>query len=170
MGVDPETNDLPAGRAVDRSSSSPVVLPDGTILCGACTRHNYARGHLLRLGADGCLLATCDFGWDITTPAAFSHAGTFSVVPKDNRYAVGSYRNDPIPCPPASSIYALAQLDPALRPEWRYLNTISEACTRAGDRTVQCSKVPWAGFEWCFNQPAVDATGVVLGDAEDEFV
>src|SRR5207302_977777 len=32
LGVDPATNQLPAGRVLDDASSSPVVAPDGSIL------------------------------------------------------------------------------------------------------------------------------------------
>jgi hypothetical protein len=32
LGVDPNTNQMPAGRVIDQSSSSPTVLPDGSVL------------------------------------------------------------------------------------------------------------------------------------------
>src|SRR5260370_59228 len=48
LGVDPQTNQLPAGHVDDVASSSPVVAPDGSILFGAYTRYNKARGHLFQ--------------------------------------------------------------------------------------------------------------------------
>ncbi len=75
-GVDPQTNQAPAGRVVDLSSSSPAVLPDGSVLYGAYTRYNTARGHLFKFSSTGQFLAAYDFGWD-TTPAVYSHGGTY---------------------------------------------------------------------------------------------
>ena len=37
FGVDPETNEPPAARVLDSSSSSPTIAPDGSILYGAYT-------------------------------------------------------------------------------------------------------------------------------------
>jgi hypothetical protein len=85
IGVDPETNTTPIGRVVDDSSSSPVVLPDGGVLYGAYTVYNNARGHLLKLSADGTPSGVFDFGWDIT-PAVWQHADTYSIIVKNNRY------------------------------------------------------------------------------------
>ena len=101
-GVDPATNDLPAGRVSDVSSSSPVVLPDGGVLYGAFTSYNYSRGHLFKFGPDGRALATYDFGWDIT-PAVFQHDGTYSILLKDNHYAAGLLLRQPERLPSASS-------------------------------------------------------------------
>src|SRR5262249_36885235 len=44
FGVDPATNQRPAGRVIDQSSSSPVVTPDGGVVYGAYTRYDFARG------------------------------------------------------------------------------------------------------------------------------
>src|SRR5207237_4474854 len=84
-GVDPVPNEAPAGRISDSGSSSPVALPDGSVLYGAQTSYNAARGHLFKLGADGSFQGTYDFGWD-TTPAFFPHGGSYSIVIKDNHY------------------------------------------------------------------------------------
>src|SRR5205085_236723 len=89
FGVDPSTNQLPAGRVVDDASSSPVIAPDGSVLYGAYTRYNYARGHLMKFGPNGSFLGAYDFGWD-TTPAVYPHDGTYSVILKDNHYETGS--------------------------------------------------------------------------------
>ncbi len=168
-GVDPETGERPAARVIDQSSSSPVVLPDGSILYGTYTRYNYARGHLFRFAADGRVLASYDFGWDIT-PAVFSHGGTHSILLKDNHYDVGSYCFDPAFCPVASPRYDVTQLDTQLRPEWHVTNATTESCRRGADGRVTCVAAPPGGFEWCVNQPAVDASGVVYLNAEDGFV
>ncbi len=168
-GVDPETNDRPAARVLDQSSSSPVVLPDGSVLYGAFTRYNYDRGHLFRFAADGRPLASYDFGWDIT-PAVFSHGATYSILTKDNHYDVGSYCNDPAFCPVPAPRYDVTQLDPQLRPEWHVTNTTAENCRRGAGGQVTCVAAPPGGFEWCVNQPAVDASGVVYLNSEDGFV
>jgi hypothetical protein len=169
LGVDPATNDAPAGRVIDQSSSSPMVLPDGTVAYGAYTRYNYSRGHLLHFDAAGRFLDSYDFGWDIT-PAAFRHDGTYSIVVKDNLYDAGSYCGNETYCPVPPPRYALTQLDSRLRPEWSYVNTTDVECTRGSDGSVSCVPAPPGGFEWCVNQPAVDAGGVVHANAEDGFV
>ena len=165
-GVDPATNEGPAGRVVDSSTSSPVVLPDGTVLYGAYTRYNFGRGHLFRFSAQGEALATSDFGWDIT-PAVRGHGGTFSIVLKDNHYPAGSYCADPDICPPGVPRYDLASLTPDLDREWTFANTTDEVCEREADDTVTCVPAESAGFEWCVNQPAVDALGVSYANSED---
>jgi hypothetical protein len=166
LGVDPATNDRPAGRVLDSSTSSPVVLPDGTVLFGAYTRYNLGRGHLFRFGADGDVLATSDFGWDIT-PAVRRHGGTFSIVIKDNHYPVGSYCGDPNFCPYSSARYDLASLDPELQREWIFTNTTAQSCLREPGGAVVCVPVDEPGFEWCVNQPAIDADGVAYANSED---
>ena len=83
LGDDPATNRLPSGSVLDLSTSSPVVLPDGGILYGAYTSHNFSRGHLFRFDADGAFTGAYDFGWDVT-PAGFAHDGTYSILIKDN--------------------------------------------------------------------------------------
>jgi hypothetical protein len=86
FGFDPPTNRPGDGAVLDQSSSSPTVLPDGNVLYGAYTRYNIARGHLIKFnGVTGAVMASFDFGWD-STPAVFSHDGTYSIVIKDNHY------------------------------------------------------------------------------------
>ncbi len=168
-GVDPATNELPAGRISDQGTSSPVVLPDGAVLYGALTRYNYARGHLFKFDPEGQVLATYDFGWDIT-PAVRAHDGTYSVMLKDNHYDVGSYCGDPAYCPIESSRYDLVSLDAGLVPEWTHTNSTAEACARRPDGTVVCEPSAEVGFEWCVNQPAVDVDGVTYANSEDGFL
>lgn len=165
-GVDPATNEAPAGRVSDASTSSPVVLPDGSVLYGAYTRYNFGRGHLFRFDAHGQPLATSDFGWDIT-PAVRRHDGTFSIVLKDNHYPAGSYCDDPDRCPAEPARYDLTSLDPGLQREWSFTNTNAQTCARQSDGTVACQPADGAGFEWCVNQPAVDVDGVTLANSED---
>jgi len=111
-GVDPATNDKPAGRVIDQSSSSPTVLPDGSVLYGAYTRFNIARGHLFKFSSTGQFQAAFDFGWD-TTPAVYSHGGTYSIVIKDNHYdeEAGFYCNPsgavPVTSAPSASMIEL---------------------------------------------------------------
>ena len=165
-GVDPATNDLPAGRVSDQASSSPVVLPDGGVLYGAFTSYNYSRGHLFQFGPDGRPLATYDFGWDIT-PAVFRHDGTYSILLKDNHYATGSYCGNPSACPPETPRYDIVSLDSNLSVEWKFTATNTLSCQRDASGTVTCVSDHPDGFEWCINQPAVDANGVAYANSED---
>lgn len=156
-GVDPVTNSPPSARLNDDSTSAPVVLPDGNLLFGTYTNYNGSRGHLLKVSAQGRLLATYDFGWDIT-PAVFPHDGTYSIVLKDNRYA-----NEAGP-------YAITQLDASLVPEWSYVSTNTQACGRNPDGSVSCADDHPGGFEWCVNSVAVDRAGVVYANSEDGYL
>ncbi len=154
FGVDPATNQPPAGRILDQSSSSPVVTPDGGVIYGAYTRYNFARGHMFRFDADGTFMAAYDFGWD-STPAIFQHDGTYSIVIKDNHYDAGSYCDDETFCPTApKGPYYITQVTPSMVPEWRFKNTSTDT---SHDN----------GFEWCINAPAVDAAGNVYVNSED---
>jgi hypothetical protein len=157
LGVDPSTGTAPAGQVSDLGTSSPVALPDGGALYGAFTGYNGSRGHLFRLGPEGDVIATYDFGWDIT-PAVFEHDGTWSVVLKDNHYA----GNGP---------YDLAQLDADLEVEWRLASPETLTCRRTGGdiECVDTGEHP-LGFEWCVNAVAVDRHGVVYANAEDGYL
>src|SRR5262245_36678840 len=50
-GVDPAQNTRPGGRILDDASSSITVTPDGSLLYGAYTRYDFARGHLMKFDA-----------------------------------------------------------------------------------------------------------------------
>ena len=164
-GVDPATNQMPAGRVVDQSTASPVVAPDGSILYGAYTRYNYARGHLFRFSPEGSFLGTYDFGWDIT-PAVYEHDGTWSVILKDNHYDGGSYCAVPGQCGTGEAHYNLTSLGPDLGPEWTYENTNNQACERQSDGSLSCQETN-EKFEWCVNMVAVDGDGVIYANSED---
>jgi len=152
-GVDPTQNTLGGAILSDQASASPVIVPDG-ILLGVNTAYNYNRGHLLKFNFRGQFQASYDFGWD-STPAIYTHDGTYSVVLKDNHYDSGSYCNNPTWCPKApQGPYYMTQLDPTLVPQWKYQ-----------DATVNQQHPN--GYEWCVNAPAVDVNGVVYGDNED---
>lgn len=159
QGVDPQTNDTPAGTADDDSTSSPVALPNGGVLYGALTYYNQFRGHLLSFDLEGTFQKSFDFGWDIT-PALWAHDDTYSIVTKNNRYlnADGG---------PGS--YQITQLDKDLVPEWSFANTNHYTCERADDGGTDCVNdgEHWDGFEWCVNAPAIDKNGVVYADSED---
>jgi hypothetical protein len=155
-GVDPTTNDLGSGAVIDQASSSPTVLPDGSVLFGATTSYNGARGHMFKFDAAGNFLGAFDFGWD-STPSVYSHGGTYSIIIKDNHYdAGGLYCNqgDPIcqALPPGP--YYITQLDAKLTVEWQFQNTTMDAGHPHG-------------YEWCINAPAVDSAGVVYVNSED---
>ena len=168
-GVDPATNDLPAGRVSDLSSSSPLVLPDGSVAYGAFTSYNYSRGHLFKFSSDGRILAAYDFGWDIT-PAVFPHDGAYSILVKDNHYDVGSYCGDPQFCPPQTAHYDVTSLDPNLSVEWKFTNTNTLSCRRDLNGNIVCVSDHPDGFEWCVNQPAVDAQGTLFATSEDGYL
>jgi hypothetical protein len=153
-GVDPATNEAPAGRVIDQSSSSPVVTPDGGVIYGSYTRYNYARGHMFRFDANGNFQAAYDFGWD-STPALYRHDHTYSIVIKDNHYDAGSYCNDPVNCPTApKGPYFMTQVDPNMHVEWQFKNASTDATHNNG-------------FEWCINAPAIDVSGNVYANSED---
>jgi outer membrane protein assembly factor BamB len=167
LGVDPRTNQPPAGQVNDDGSSSPVVAPDGSILYGAYTRFNYARGHLFKFSPNGDFLASYDFGWDIT-PAVYSHDGTYSIVLKDNHYDIGSYCSEEDFCPtPAPGPYYITQLAANLKPEWSYQSTNTFSCQTQADGSTTCTSDHPNGFEWCINAPAVDRDGKVYANSED---
>jgi outer membrane protein assembly factor BamB len=155
-GVDPTTNDLGSGTVIDQASSSPTVLPDGSILFGAITSYNGARGHMFKFNSAGNFLGSFDFGWD-STPSVYPHGGTYSIIIKDNHYETGGLycsRPDPIcqALPPGP--YYITQLDANLNVEWQFQNTTLDV----GHPN---------GYEWCINAPAVDSTGVVYVNSED---
>ncbi|HTP33231.1 MAG TPA: hypothetical protein VMJ75_13725 [Candidatus Acidoferrales bacterium] len=153
-GVDPATNQAPAGRVIDQSSSSPVVTPDGGVIYGSYTRYNYARGHMFRFDSRGNFVAAYDFGWD-STPAIYPHNGTYSIVIKDNHYDAGSYCDDDTICPVAPpGPYYITQLDPNMKIEWQFKNASTDSTHNNG-------------FEWCINAPAIDLFGNVFVNSED---
>jgi hypothetical protein len=166
-GVDPTTNNYPAGRVIDSSTASPVVAPDGSILFGVLTSYNYFRGHLMHFSEAGTFLDAYDFGWDVT-PAIFQHGGGYSVIIKDNHYDAGSYCSSPVFCPPREEgPFDITQLDSTLVPEWKFTSTNQKSCSRNADGKVTCVADHPDGFEWCINAPAVDPEGTVYANSED---
>jgi hypothetical protein len=176
-GVDPAQNTRPGARVLDDASSSITVTPDGSVLYGAYTRYDFARGHLMKFDADGQFQGAYNFGWDIT-PAIYRHDGTYSIVIKDNEYGggprFGSYCNVDAICPPRQNgPFFITQLASNLNVEWKFQNTNNQVCTRNLDGSVSCvpntSGTPLqnVGFEWCFNAPVVDVNGVVYANSED---
>jgi len=183
-GVDPDTNQMPAGRILDSGTSSPTVLPDGSILFGGYTRYNIARGHLFKFSSSGQFQHFFDFGWDDTV-AVLRHEdeGSFSVVMKDNHYdeEAGFYCNpNPDPAFPNSLIvcdstgipagpFYITQLNSNLQPEWQFKSTETRTCQRNSDGSVSCVNdgTHPNGFEWCINAPAIDGEGNVYVASED---
>lgn len=166
-GIDPATNELPAGQVSDLSTSSPVVTPDGGVLYGAFSSYNYLRGHLFHFSASGEFRNAHDFGWD-TTPAVFSRGDGWHVVIKENNYGIGSYCFDPRFCPSRENgPYYITQLNQDLKVEWRFQNTNTQECSRRSDGSLSCVPAVPGGFEWCINAPAVDALGNVYANSED---
>jgi outer membrane protein assembly factor BamB len=164
-GVDPATNLMPAGQAIDISSSSPVALPDGGVAYGAYTGYNGARGHLMKLDGQGHFLGAYDFGWDETPAVArnFLRGGTdYSIVLKDNVYVAPDATNGADTGP-----FFITRLDHDLRPVWKFRNTETRACERLPDGSLSCRDDHPTGFEWCINAPVVDKDGVVYANSED---
>jgi len=156
VGVDPTTNAKGSGRIVDQASSSPTVLPDGSVLFGALDRYNYARGHLFHFDAQGNFLNAFGFGWD-STPGVYAHSGTFSVVIKDNHYEASAYCgfNSPVCAVLPPGPYYITQLAADLTTvEWQFQDTTIDAAHPNG-------------YEWCINMPAVDTNGNVYVNSED---
>jgi hypothetical protein len=155
-GVDPTTNYPGFGSVYDQASSTPTVLPDGSILFAALDNYNFSRGHLFEFTADGILVGPAyPFGWD-STPAVYSHNGTYSIVIKDNHYPTQAYcyqQGNPVCTPAPDGPYYITQLDANLNVEWKFQNT--------GDSTHP------NGYEWCVNAPVIDTNGVVYVNSED---
>jgi hypothetical protein len=154
-GVDPVTNASGSGFIIDLASSSPTVLPDGSVLFGAFTNYSAERGHLFHFDSTGKFLNAFSFGWD-STPGVWTHGNTFSIVIKDNHYDAPGYCffQNPI-CqvlPPGP--YYITQLDPNLNIEWRFQSTTIDANHPNG-------------YEWCINMPAIDSAGNVYVNSED---
>ena len=153
-GVDPTQNTPGSAIISDQASASPVLAPDGSILLGVNTAYNYGRGHLLKFNSAGIFKASYDFGWD-TTPAVYSHNGTYSIVMKDNHYDMGSYCSNRTWCPPAPpGPYYITQLNSDLTIAWQFADPTTD------------SRHP-NGYEWCVNAMAVDKNGVAFGNSED---
>ena len=173
-GVDPSTNNLPAGRVMDDSSASPTITPDGSVLYGAFSRYNYAQGHLFKFNSGGQFQASYDFGWDVT-PAIYTPGTGYSIVIKDNRYGRGSYCNNPEFCPPDRTAttpnnpeaYFITQLDRNLNVEWKFKNTETKSCSRDANGVITCVDDHPNGFEWCVNAFAIDINGDVHANSED---
>ena len=175
FGVDPAVNHAGGGRVRDDSSASPTVAPDGSVLFGTFTRYNYSQGHLMRFAASGAYLGAYRFGWDLS-PGIARHGNTFSIVIKDNQYAIGSYCNVAAFCPPARTVensagypegYFITQLNHNLKVEWRYQNTNTFSCTRQSDGSLSCVDDHPNSFEWCVNALTIDAKRVIYANSED---
>jgi outer membrane protein assembly factor BamB len=172
-GVDPATNEQPAGQVLSESSSSPTVMPDGNILYGAYTRFNGARGHLFKFSPRGEFLGAFDFGWDVTPSVFVGPDGGEHIVIKDNHYPLSYCSSRPdvpvsqIVCAPTAAAYYVTQLDAQLVPEWIFKSTNTQSCQREGDGSLHCVSDHPEGFEWCVNAPVVDHNGVVYANSED---
>jgi hypothetical protein len=151
----------------DQGSSSPSVLPDGSVLVPVLTGYNGSRGHLLKFNATGNLLGAFDFGWD-STPAVYTHDNTYSIVIKDNHYETPLYCNydNPI-CSPVPPVFYITQLSASMQVEWKFQSTNTESCARNQDGSLNCVSDHPRGFEWCINAPAVDMNGTVYANSED---
>lgn len=154
VGVDPTTNAPGSGVVVDLASSTPTVLPDGSILFGTVDRYNFSRGHLFKFDSGGNFLGAYGFGWD-STPAVYEHDGTYSIVIKDNHYASSAYcrTGSPVCTPGPDGPFYITQLDADLNVEWQFQSS--------GDTSHP------DGYEWCVNAPAIDSNGVVYVNSED---
>lgn len=157
-GVEPYTGMKPTGQVTDGSTSSPVVLPDGRVLYGSWAFYDDDRGHLFELSHGGKVLATYDFGWDLT-PAISTVGGTTRIALKDNHYGIYSGVD--------RGPYYLTMLDDTLEPMWEFQSTNTQSCARQPDGSVACTADHPHGFEWCINAPAIDATGTMYANSED---
>ena len=166
VGVDPNTGMMGSVGIPEAGSSSPTVLPDGSILFGGGTGYDAGRGHLLHFDAQGNFLNAFDFGWD-STPAVYQHTGTYSIVIKDNHYPVPFYCQGNPGCQNVPEVYYISQLDPNMNIEWSFQSTNTQSCQRNPNGTLTCVSDHPNGFEWCINMPAVDANGTVYANSED---
>ena len=155
-GVDPTTNAMGSGQIFDQASSSPTVLPDGSVLFGALDNYNFSRGHLFKFDSAGNFKGAFGFGWD-STPGVYVHGGTYSIVIKDNHYQSPAYCGfaSQVCAPVSPGPFFITQLDPNLNAEWQFQST-----------NIQQPANP-NGFEWCINMPAIDMNGNVYVNSED---
>ena len=155
VGVDPTTNAPGSASIIDESSSTPTVLPDGSVLFGVTDNYNFARGHLMHFDSQGNYLNAYTFGWD-STAAVYMHDNTYSIVIKDNHYDASAYCsfNNPVCTPRSPGPYYVSQLNANLQVEWSFQNTTFD------------QQHP-GGYEWCVNAPAIDDTGLVYVTSED---
>jgi hypothetical protein len=155
VGVDPTTNARGSGGVYDQASSTPTVLPDGSVLLAAVDNYNYARGHLFHFDAQGNYLNAYTFGWD-STAAVYPHDGTYSIVIKDNHYSAPAYcnYNNPVCTNVPQGPYYISQINPNMQVEWSFQNTTFD------------QNHP-DGYEWCVNAPVIDVNGLVYVTSED---
>jgi hypothetical protein len=154
-GVDPTTNTPGSATIIDEASSSPTILPDGSVLLGVTDNYNFSRGHLLHFDALGNYLNAFTFGWD-STPGAYVHGGTYSIVIKDNHYPGAAYCNfqNPVCSALPEGPYYISQIDSNMNIEWSFQSTSIDV-----DHPN--------GYEWCINMPAIDQSGNVYVNSED---
>ncbi len=156
VGFDPTTNSRGSGFVSDLASSTPTVLPDGSILFGVIDAYNFGRGHLLHFDAQGNYVNSYSFGWD-STAGVYTHDGTFSIVIKDNHYDSAAYCFDysnPVCYTVPPGPYYVTQLDANLNVEWSFQNTTID-------------RLHPNGYEWCVNAPVIDNQGIVYVTSED---
>lgn len=158
QGVDPLTGLKPSVWVVDDASSVPVALPDGAVLYGGYTFYNTARGHLVKVGPDGKLMGTFDFGWDVT-PAVWVHDNTYSIITKDNHYFSWTASGE--------GPFYITQLKRDLTIDWSFRSTQTQSCVTQPDGGLDCVSDHPDGFEWCVNAPAVAPDGTVYANSED---
>jgi outer membrane protein assembly factor BamB len=157
-GVDPTTNATGSATVTDFASSTPTILPDGSVIFAATDNYNFSRGHLFHFDADGNYLNAYTFGWD-STAGVYTHDNTFSIVIKDNHYPVPAYCSfqNPVCTAEPPGPYFVTQLDPNLDVEWSFQNTTID-------------KNHPNGYEWCVNAPVIDSKGLVYVTSEDGHV
>jgi hypothetical protein len=155
VGVDPTTNGRGSGGVIDESSSTPTILPDGSVLFGTVDNYNYSRGHLFHFDAQGHYLNAYTFGWD-STAGVYQHDGTYSIAIKDNHYPGPAYCyfNNPVCASLPPGPYYVSQLNASLQVEWSFQNTTI-------DRNHP------NGYEWCVNAPVIDVNNLVYVTSED---
>ncbi len=157
-GVDPLTGQKPSAMLSDQSTSSPVALPDGSVLYGGLNYYNTYRGHLVKFDATGKFVASYDDGWD-QTPAVWPNGASYSIIVKDNHYL--SWYSDVV------GPYEITQVDANLVKQWSYTSANTYSCQRTDAGTLDCTSDHPDGFEWCVNAAAVDENGTVYVNSED---
>jgi hypothetical protein len=157
-GVDPTTNANGSATLTDQASSTPTILPDGSVLFGGTDNYDFSRGHLFHFDAQGNYVNAYTFGWD-STAGVYTHDGTFSVVIKDNHYPSPAYCffQNPVCTSTPPGPYFVTQLDANLKVEWSFKSTTID------------NKHP-NGYEWCVNAPVIDSKGLVYVTSEDGHV
>lgn len=140
LGFDLNFNEPVAGRETGLMELTPMVAPDGTVYVGSYSGgYDDNRGHLHHFSDKGSPLGVYKFGWE-TTPFAFVHDGTFSLVMDNNRTTDGT---------DSAGVFAHARLSPSMTVESEFV--VTNRATEANDMLNGQGAVDVVGNSYALN-------------------